>query len=79
MSEEFGVAAAPELMQFESALASPLYQKLNEISGRMLAAEMDRTLKLLQEHRTSLDAVIEALLAKERLNSEELRGILNRT
>lgn len=76
MSEEFGVAAAPELMKYEAALGSPLFLKMSEIAAGMLAEEMQNTRQLLEQNRARLEAVVDALVQKERLNSQELQSIL---
>jgi ATP-dependent Zn protease len=76
MDEEFGLLVTPELLKYESALSSPLYARVNEVAGRILKAEMDRTQKLLHQHRQHLEAVSRALIERERLTTEELQTIL---
>lgn len=76
MDDEFGLLVTPELMQYEGALASPVYLKVNESAARILREQMDKTLALLEEHRRHLDAVANALGQKERLTSEDLQKIL---
>jgi ATP-dependent Zn protease len=55
---------------------SPRYQRVSEAAGQILQHEMENTLKLLEENRTHLDAVSKALLAKNRLHINDLRGLL---
>jgi ATP-dependent Zn protease len=76
MDEEFGLLVTPELLKYEGALSSPVYLKVNEAASKILKAEMDRTLQLLEENREHLDAVTAALVEKERLTAEDLQAIL---
>jgi cell division protease FtsH len=55
---------------------SPRYQRVSEAAGQIMQQEMENTLKLLEENRTHLDAVSKALLAKNRLYINDLRGLL---
>lgn len=76
MAEEFGLIVTPELMKYEGALSSPVYLKLNEVANRILTEQMEKTMNLLDQNRKYLDAVVEALVDKERLTSEDLQKIL---
>jgi ATP-dependent Zn protease len=76
MAEEFGLIVTPELMKYEGALSSPVYLKLNEVANRILTEQMEKTMNLLEQNRKYLDAVVEALVDKERLTSEDLQKIL---
>ncbi|MHC4789470.1 MAG: AAA family ATPase, partial [Planctomycetota bacterium] len=48
----------------------------DEAAAEMLSAQMAQTLDLLAENRRHLDAVVDALLASERLTAAELQDIL---
>ena len=74
MEEEFGLLATPELLQ--QAIGSPVYQKVNELVGRILKAEMEKTHKALEKHRDKLDAVSNALLRRNRLVRKDLDVLL---
>lgn len=76
MDEEFGLLVTPELMKYEGALSSPVYIKLNELAGKILKEQMAKTLEFLKERRRSLDALVESLVANERLTTENLQKIL---
>jgi ATP-dependent metalloprotease FtsH len=76
MEEEFGLVAMPELFKHAEAISSPLYQRVSEAAGKILKAEMDRTLNLLTENRAHLDAVSKALLEQNRLYRKDLEQIL---
>ena len=76
MVEEFGLAVTPELFQHAQALSSPAYQKVNDLAGKILKEQMDRTLGLLKEHRDRLDAVAKGLLEKNRLYRQDLESLL---
>jgi ATP-dependent Zn protease len=49
---------------------------VSEAAGKILKAEMDKTLRLLKENRPHLDAVAKALLEKNRLYRKDLKQIL---
>jgi len=76
MEEEFGLLVTPELMKYEGALSSPVYLKLNEAANKILKEQMDKTMTLLEKNRQHLDALVEALIGRERLTTEELQNIL---
>jgi ATP-dependent metalloprotease FtsH len=76
MDEGFGLLATPELFKHAEALGSPLYERVNAVTGEILKKEMERTGKLLEENRQHLDAVVNALRAKNRLYRKELEEIL---
>ena len=76
MDEEFGLVVTPELMKYEGALSSPVYLKLNETANKILKEQMDKTINLLEQNRKHMDAVVDALVATERLTAEELQVIL---
>jgi ATP-dependent Zn protease len=76
MDETGEILSAPALLRSESALASPVYQKVDAVAQQILRRELERTQELLATHRRHLDALVAALLEKERLTAEELRAIL---
>ncbi|HOQ05117.1 MAG TPA: AAA family ATPase [Anaerohalosphaeraceae bacterium] len=76
MTDEFGLLAAPELLKYEAALGSPLYQKVNEIVQTLLARQMQMTFEILKNHRGHLDSLAQALISRERLSRDEVRQIL---
>ncbi len=64
MDEEFGLVVDTK------------HPKINEYANKLLNEQMGRTIKLLEENRQYLEAVVEALVAKERVTSGELHDIL---
>ena len=76
MDEGFGILSVTDVFKYAEAKTGQTYEKINEAAGRILRAEMDNTIKLLQENRIHLDAVASALIAKERLTTVELQAIL---
>lgn len=76
MEEDFGLVVTPELLKYEGALSSPVYLQLNEVANRILKEQMQKTMQLLEENRKSLDALVEVLVEKERLTTEDLKEIL---
>jgi ATP-dependent metalloprotease FtsH len=76
MDDEFGLRATTEIFKYAEAVGTALYQQVNEIAGRILKEEMDNTLKLLEKHRSHLDAVSKALLATNRLYREDIQHLL---
>jgi cell division protease FtsH len=76
MDEKFGLLAAPELFKHAEAISSPLYQQVNEAAGRMLKEEMEKTLKLLEQNRSHMDAVVKVLLEKNRILRSDIESIL---
>ena len=76
MEEDFGLLSTPELFKYAEAVSSPLYQRVSEAASQILKQEMENTLKLLEENRTHLDAVSQALLEKNRLYRNDLQAII---
>ena len=76
MDDEFGLLSAPELFKHAEAISSPLYQRVNEVAGRILKEQMQHTMKLLESNRHHLDAVAKALLEKNRLYRKDLEQLL---
>jgi len=76
MEEDFGLVVTPELLKYEGALSSPVYLQLNEVANRILKEQMGKTMQLLEENRKNLDALVEVLVKKERLTTEDLQEIL---
>ncbi|MCP4901017.1 MAG: AAA family ATPase [bacterium] len=76
MDDDFGPMAAPELLRHEAGLGSPLFDKVNQAANAILRQQLEMSQKLLTENRHHLDAVIEELVAKERLTSDQLQKIL---
>lgn len=76
MSEDFGLLVTPEIFKYEGALSSTVYLRINEVAGRILKEEMERTREMLEENQIHLDAVAEELIKKERLTGEDLLDIL---
>jgi ATP-dependent metalloprotease FtsH len=76
MDDRFGLVAQPELMRKPEAMASPAYQRVNELVGDILRRQMDRTLEELACHREKLDLLSEALRERERLTRSELQLLL---
>ena len=76
MDDEFGPLAAPELLQFAEAVGSPLYAQVSEAARTLLKWELERTVQALTANRAHLDAVAEALIARNRLLRRGLEAIL---
>jgi ATP-dependent metalloprotease FtsH len=76
MDTDFGLAAAAEVVRYPAALGSPLFQQVHQAAARILHDQMQQTRQLLEANRNHLDAVTEALMQKERLTSEFLKGLL---
>ncbi len=76
MDEEYGLLATPEIMRYVETLNSPVFTKVNAAASRILSEEMETTNRLLEETRSHLDAVSQALAKTERLTSEDLKTIL---
>ena len=76
MDDEFGPLAAPELLQFAAAVGSPLYVQVSEAARTLLKRELERTVQALTANRSHLDAVAEALIARNRLLRLDLEVIL---
>jgi ATP-dependent metalloprotease FtsH len=76
MDEDFGLLSTPELFKFAEAVSSPIYQRVSVAAAKILKREMEKTLKLLEENRTDLDAISLALLAKNRLYRKDLEAML---
>lgn len=77
MDEEFGLLSAPELFQHAEAISSPLYQKVSETARQFLKEEMGHTVKSLEEHKNSMDAIVKVLMQKNRIYRDELEIILS--
>ena len=76
MDEEFGILATPELFQHAEALSSPIYQQVSNAAGRILKEQLDKTMSILQINRGYLDALVKALLEKNRLYQKDIEQIL---
>ena len=76
MDESFGILSVTDVFKYAEAKTGQTYERINEAAGRILKAEMDNTIKVLQENREHLDAVVDALIAKERLTTADLQAIL---
>jgi len=76
MDTGFGLVATPELLEYQAALSSPVYLELNKATGKILSEQMEQTVKLLEENRSHLHALAEALVEKERLTREDLQSLL---
>ena len=76
MDEEFGLLAAPELLQRVEALSSPIYQHVAKAAGRILKEQLEKTLEILQTNRCHLEYLAKALLEKNRLYRKDLEQIL---
>jgi cell division protease FtsH len=76
MDEEFGLLVAPEFLTHAGAISSPLYQQIAQASSRILKEQMERTQDLLIANRVYLDAVANALQARNRLYRKDLEEIL---
>jgi ATP-dependent Zn protease len=76
MTEEFGLLAAPELLQQAEALGSPLYEQVSRLAARVLKEQMEQTLELLAEQRQELDSIARELLKRNRLYRKELQDLL---
>lgn len=76
MDDDFGLLSAPEIFKYAEAVQSPIYQRVSETAARLLKQEMDKTLDLLEQNRTHLDAVSKELLVKNRLNHNDLQALL---
>ena len=76
MDDEFGLLSTPEIFKHAEAISSPLYQRVNEVAGRILKEQMQHTMKLLESNRHHLDAVAKALLEKNRLYRKDLEQLL---
>lgn len=76
MDDEFGLLVTKDLLDYEGALSSPVYLKVNKAAGKILNEQMEATRRLLGENREHLEAVAQALVARERLTREELKAIL---
>ena len=77
MDEEFGLLSVTDVYEYAEAKTGQTYDRINEAARRILMKEMDNTVRLLEEHRTHLDALVEELIAKERLVAEEVQTILS--
>ena len=76
MDDDFGLLSVPELLKHAEAVSSPMYLRVNQAAAEVLRQEMERTLALLEQNRTHLDAVLKALFAKNRLYSKDLEELL---
>ena len=76
MTEEFGLLAAPELLQRAEALGSPLYEQVSRLAVLILKEQMEQTLAQLRAHEQEFDKVTQALLQRNRLYRKELQEIL---
>ena len=76
MDDDFGLLSVPELFKHAEAVSSPMYHRVSQAAGEILKQEMEKTLKLLEQNRTHLDAVSKALLAKNRLYRKDLEELL---
>lgn len=72
MDDDFGPLAAPELLQSAEAVASPLFLQVHQAAGQIIRKQMEEALRLLTVHRHQLDALVERLIAKERVTRDEL-------
>jgi ATP-dependent metalloprotease FtsH len=79
MDDDFGPMAAPELLRYDAGLGSPLYEKVNLAADAILRRQLNLARELLVENRHHLDAVVEELVEKERLTTDQLRVILPET
>jgi len=76
MDAGFGLLAAPELARAGSSAAGPLADRANEAVTRILTGACREADGVLGEHRGSLDAIVNALMQKERLTGTDLQQIL---
>ena len=67
MDDNFGLQSMPDQMKSDRVTAAV---------GKILKAEMDETLRLLESNRAHLDAVTKELLLKNRLYRNDLEAIL---
>jgi len=76
MQEKFGLFSVRQAQKGGLGLGNSLLDDANRATRDMLIEEMEKTSKLLMQHKERLDAIADALLARERLTSEDLRDIL---
>jgi ATP-dependent metalloprotease FtsH len=76
MDDAFGPMAMTEFVQDAGLMGSPLGQQITERVRELLAREMERTMALVTEHRAHLDALAQALMAKNRLGRTDLQALL---
>ncbi len=70
--EEGFMASLPFDLMIRSSVAPRYYDKLNEI----LMSEMERTVQIITENRDTVDALAEALLDRARLDTEEMKEVI---
>jgi ATP-dependent metalloprotease FtsH len=78
MDDDFGLIAAPEILQHPEAISSPIYQKVSETANKILKEEMEKTIKSLEENKEYLDEIAKELIKKNRIYRDELERILEK-
>lgn len=76
MDDTYGILSTPELFQYREYFSSPVFLKINEAANRILKEQMEITIKQVREHRPYIDKLVDALVEKERLTTEDLKTIL---
>jgi ATP-dependent Zn protease len=76
MDDEFGILSVSDIFKYAEAKSGPTYERINAAASRILQEQMVLTLKQLEENRQHLDAVSQALLAKNRLYQKDLEELL---
>lgn len=76
MDEAFGPAAMNEMLSRPEALGTPLYREIQQRVAGILKEQEALTRVSLEQQRTRLDAVAEALLHKNRLLQADLEALL---
>lgn len=72
MDKEFGLAVVDSASRQSGELSAEIRDGVNKI----LDAEMENAVKIISEKRTSIDALVAALMEKNRLNGNEIEQIL---
>ncbi len=71
MDEEFGLAVIDQPSSRSGAIDS----KVREAVNKILADEMHNAIKLIEENRRSIDALVERLMSENHLTGDEIKAV----
>ncbi len=76
MDDQYGLEVYPMLTFNENALNSPIHLKINKAVNRILKEQMEVAMETIRKNRQYLDRMVDALMEKETLKTDELQAIL---
>lgn len=75
MDEKFGLAVIDQ----QAARSGELSSEVREAVNKILAEEMQKAVKLIDENRSAIDALVERLLSENHLTGDAIKDIFEKS